>query len=102
FPSPTGCRQRTLGASFQAAIVSAEEPSRFGPSHCGQSAAWASAAHMRQASKLRSQIMNTSRIIPERYVSADVSRISITLLVRPFGKGFLGVVQEMMERGIAP
>src|SRR5436305_6842334 len=38
-PSPTALRQRTLGASFQRRTVSREEPSRRGPSHCGQSSA---------------------------------------------------------------
>src|SRR5216683_6743066 len=38
-PSPTGCRQRTLGAAVQGATFSEEELSRFGPNHCGQSSA---------------------------------------------------------------
>src|SRR5438067_13489025 len=38
-PSPRGLRQRTLGASFHRLTVSREEPSRRGPSHCGQSSA---------------------------------------------------------------
>src|SRR5437870_3218687 len=38
-PSPTGCRQRTFGGAFHGATLSELELSRFGPSHCGQSAA---------------------------------------------------------------
>src|SRR5262249_9488108 len=57
WPSPTGCRHRTLSGSFQGATFSGVEQSRRGPSHWGQSAAGAATPMRSTQRRERSQGM---------------------------------------------
>src|SRR5262249_55469545 len=54
---PTASRQSTLGGSFQAATCSVVLPSRFGPSHCGQSAARATTAQASSTTTVLNHVM---------------------------------------------
>jgi hypothetical protein len=58
-PVPTEARQRTFGPSAgQAALILSEEKLlRFGPRHCGQSAADAPAGPSRHAKKTKPRFM---------------------------------------------
>src|SRR5262249_49095763 len=51
-PSPTRARQTTFGAPVHGLTVSADEPSRLGPSHCGQSAATRSTAQSARSRRI--------------------------------------------------
>src|SRR5262249_25209191 len=82
--SPTGLRQRTFSSPFQGATFSVEDPSRRGPSHCGQSSARASPAHTNQTSTTRIEGMGSS--------------VSLGFV----GRGVFGVIQKMMQRRIQP
>src|SRR5262249_31601202 len=63
WPSPSGARQRTLSSSFHGETFSGDEPSRLGPSHCGQSPAMAVAAMSRKAAMERNRGMGGSPLL---------------------------------------
>src|SRR5262245_15483432 len=82
--SPTGLRQRTFGSPFHGATFSVEDPSRRGPSHCGQSSARASPANTNQTSSTRIEGMSSS--------------VSLGFV----GRGVFAVIEKMMQRRIEP
>src|SRR5215831_6380688 len=101
-PSPAALRQRTLGASFQGRTVSLEEPSRRGPSHCGQSSAGATPQTRTRRARERSRGIVVSSIVrgpasggrePPDYVNESGG--SRPPLARALSR-FIGVVEEVV------
>src|SRR5882724_13059445 len=101
WPSPASVRHNTFGSPFHGLMISDDVPSRFGPSHCGQSPPLTDEARAKLAQANKNQRM---RMSPDSKCLARChwQRDSINCLAggRYLARGRF--IQEYMQRGVAP